>query len=848
MKTRRIPIARGRSTSEIERTRATIVNAPALDDPGFWKRFGPKGECVENPYKEMPWVFASVTTVSRLVSSIPLRIYQGRRPTYRASTANPVAWMRERVRAINETGAEDRKPVPESHELVRLFDRPSPVLSRTMFWRAVVTYQALTGECFVVMLDELGRAREEKRIPRELWPFSGQGWQPFQADGSDGIDARTRVPYGWKRGNVRYRAPAITHFRTFDPDNLYRGMSPLQAARTDMEADHAAASFNRNFFRAGCNPGGIFKHPKSLTPAQRKEFKDIVREENEGTDNAWSSLLLENGVEFQWNPRTQKDAEFQELRRSARDAELVVLGVQKASLSITDDLNYATALGQRRLLLENTVVPMLADIEDVLWTYLFSNIEGGRYWAEYDVSTVQALQDDVTAKAGSAKTLFELGWSRDTINARLGLGFEPDDSTDVTITDIQSGGIGIEPEEEPAADPQTTAAPAPPQPGVSNQAAAATLASGGSVQDTALNGAQIQSLVDLASKVQAKELAPETAISIITVAYPTIDLAEATAIINPAAAAAKQTPAPEPSSSSPQHEPGNGIGPATPPGAQAPPNDDEDEDEPRMGALLALAEMFDRREDAGTESWHREWMQRVASKATSVFRAVMKKYLGRLRKDQLGAFEKYVSGLAKDGLTVADIDNILFAKKTWDRELQKAASQPMKTIQRLAGKGLAKEIKVSVVAVNTPRMVEIHARKIASLVRVNAVTRKILRSQLIEGVSKSETISQIRDRLKGTLEHLGGPDRALRIARTEVGFMTQATRMEGMRENGVGKKKWLSVLGEGTRETHRADHGKTLKLDERFPNSGLLHPLEIGGPVEEVVNCDCTLLPIVEGF
>lgn len=843
---RTILIPRGRSREAIRATRAQIVNAPSVDDPAFWRRLAPQGETITNPYKQIPWVAAGINLICRLAASIPLRVYMGQRPT-RASVVDPKAWIRARV-----DQNENRKPAPESHEMVRLLEAPNPELPASMFWRAVHIYQITTGEAFVVMLDRTGQKRLLGQLPAELWPYSGKGWSAVRdAAGNEGIDPKTRRPWGWKRGSAIFANDSIVHFRNFDPDNIYRGMATIEPAAVELESDFAAATFNRNFLRQGCNPGGIFKHPKSLTETQRKEFKGLIAEENEGVDKAFSTLLLENGVDFMWNPRSQKDAEFQELRRSARDAALAVLGVQKAALSITDDLNYATALGQRRLLLETTIVPMLADVEDVLWTHLFSGIEGGRYWAAFDLSAVSALQDDVSTKSASAYTFFQMGWSRDTVNARLGLGFDSNEKTDVTITDIQSG--GLLPEGEPATDDDAAASSTPPpsQP-AGGPTAESTLASGGSVQDTALNGAQIASLVELAAKVQAGELPASTAKAIITVAYPTIDAAEASAIIDPAAAAVANEPdiagGDVQNSKGPAKPASSSSTPTASPPAASSSEQPDDGPPPRLSHIQAAAAVMCSRSDLGSDEWHAEWATRISRGMEAVVRKVMAKYLRDYTRAQLKAFEAYVRGLAGQGLTVKDIDNILLARKDWDRALQKVASKPMKDVQRLAAKAISKEMKVATIPVNSPRMVELHAGKIASLVRVNEVTQKVLRSQLIEGVSKSETIDAIRQRLNGTLEHIGGNNRALRIARTEVGFMTQGTRHEAMKSNGIKKKRWVSVLGEGTRDDHREEHRHEVGIDERFPVTGLLHPLELGAQPEQVINCDCTAMPVVEGF
>ena len=57
-----------------------------------------------------------------------------------------------------------------------------------------------------------------------------------------------------------------------------------------------------------------------------------------------------------------------------------------------------------------------------------------------------------------------------------------------------------------------------------------------SVQETALNGAQIASMVQIVQSVADGMMPPESAIQMMMVAFPSMDEAEARAIISPAAA------------------------------------------------------------------------------------------------------------------------------------------------------------------------------------------------------------------------------------------------------------------------------------------------------------------------
>lgn len=83
------------------------------------------------------------------------------------------------------------------------------------------------------------------------------------------------------------------------------------------------------------------------------------------------------------------------------------------------------------------------------------------------------------------------------------------------------------------------------------------------------------------------------------------------------------------------------------------------------------------------------------------------------------------------------------------------------------------------------------------------------------------------------------------IARTEVLISQFDGQAETYRQNGVQEKEWAAFLDDKTRDTHADAHGQRVLMDEPFMVGGnpMQHPGD--GPAEEVINCRCDMLPIV---
>lgn len=92
-------------------------------------------------------------------------------------------------------------------------------------------------------------------------------------------------------------------------------------------------------------------------------------------------------------------------------------------------------------------------------------------------------------------------------------------------------------------------------------------------------------------------------------------------------------------------------------------------------------------------------------------------------------------------------------------------------------------------------------------------------------------------------------NRGMTIARAEMahaqGLVTHAT----YERNGVGQKQWFALLDENTRPDHAAAHGQVRAMAQAFDVGGeaIQHPGDPAASAENVINCRCDELPVVDG-
>ncbi len=87
--------------------------------------------------------------------------------------------------------------------------------------------------------------------------------------------------------------------------------------------------------------------------------------------------------------------------------------------------------------------------------------------------------------------------------------------------------------------------------------------------------------------------------------------------------------------------------------------------------------------------------------------------------------------------------------------------------------------------------------------------------------------------------------RAERIARTETTSIANWTRVQQMKEDGTERHEWITNDDEFVRSKHSAIDGKIVDVGKEF-SPGLKFPGDEDAPMDQIINCRCTLNPVVE--
>ena len=367
---------------------------PTLADLTFFKslRLRLRGEELDKPYSQHPWVYASAKAIAENIAGVPWRIYDG------------------------EIKEDNALPDNSDDPMVRLFREVNPWMSRFQLWEATFLYLGLTGECFWILED-----RDKDGIPAEILPFGPSVIEPIVSEKSGFIIGfMEREP---KPGEtpVLFDFDEIIHFRYFDPDNWNRGIAPLDAVSSTVRTDNLCNQYQEALFENGADPGGVLMTDEEITEPDVNRIRVGWEDRHGGPRKAGRLAILAGGLKYEPIEISNREMQFIEQREWHRDEVMAAYKVPKAELSVYESLNFATARVADRGFWQKTLLPKMRYVEDVLRSKLFDGISGNLNGA-FDIGTVEALQEQFNEKVDTAGKLVTMGYPINAINKRLQLG------------------------------------------------------------------------------------------------------------------------------------------------------------------------------------------------------------------------------------------------------------------------------------------------------------------------------------------------------------------------------------------------------------------------------------------
>lgn len=317
---------------------------------------------------------------------------------------------------------EEYEYLPNTHPAVRLMNDPNEPQTGVKFWQAVGTFEELTGESFIWVVEN-GAGQ-----PVELWVLPSQ-WVTPRNDGSSG----RLVDFYEVRavnGPIEIFAPEeIIWSKNDNPWHPLMATSPLQTQAATVDAYNMIQVARFAAMDNGTMAGGVITMPPDVQTDQtilsRLEMRFLAK--NGGPQNAGRPLILEGGL--QWTPPSAAlEIAFMQGSDQLRRYVMAHYGLDEAMMGFSNSSTYAAAVITRRSLYERVFAPRLEDRAAMLTERLLPRF-GTDLRAVY-------VQDTTTQDPDVKRNDWQLA-----VNAKA-----------VTQNEIRTELLGLEPVDDPAAD------------------------------------------------------------------------------------------------------------------------------------------------------------------------------------------------------------------------------------------------------------------------------------------------------------------------------------------------------------------------------------------------------------
>ena len=267
--------------------------------------------------------------------------------------ANRVASAAARPEVKKRTGTELEDL--GNHPLELLLARPNPLMTGSFLLRYVTWWFSLYGNAYVfVATAQLGRGE-----PEELWPLVAPNVTPL-TDTLHVSPATGRLTINYEyvvNGQVStLPGEHVIHFRTANPWDFWRGLSPLTAGLLAIKGDKNRGEWSSDFFGVdNALPTAVISLPETVGEADFLRARDEIREEFGGRRR--TAITRAGDMKIETIQQTLQEMQLLEGREFSRREIDRVYGVPEGLISggLSGDSRLAAETG----FAVNTVQPLI---------------------------------------------------------------------------------------------------------------------------------------------------------------------------------------------------------------------------------------------------------------------------------------------------------------------------------------------------------------------------------------------------------------------------------------------------------------------------------------------------------
>lgn len=280
-----------------------------------------------------------------------------------------------------------KKEKIEEHVLLDRMRRPNPQDGGSAFIKNTLAFYLIAGNSYVI------RIGPERGEPRELYYM-----RPDRVKVLPGTRLEPIRGYRYDVGgqSQTFNFNQILHLKMFHPLNDWYGLSPIEVAAKEIDISNMVKEWNMKLLQNDCRPPGAFATDISLTPEQRADLKEQMKEDIQGYKNVGKPLLLEGGLKWESFAITPKDMDHFNSDKMTSRKICSVYNVAPELIGDSENKTYSNYKEARKALYMETILPLMDYLRDEFNNWLTPAF-GDDLWLEYNKDAIEAIREELNA-------------------------------------------------------------------------------------------------------------------------------------------------------------------------------------------------------------------------------------------------------------------------------------------------------------------------------------------------------------------------------------------------------------------------------------------------------------------
>ena len=365
----------------------------------------------------IPAVSQAIELISREIATLPLEVWR------------------------DDGKTRELAPLHPAFRLLRW--APNTIYTAPRWRQTTMTHVLLYGNGISeIERDSMGRVRA-------IWPLEPWRVSMFQSESERAISYRYQPVDGSQR---RLLNTDVLHIRAMDPDSGLWGKSPVMRCAEAIGLAQATQEFAAKFFGSGSHLSGVLQHPGSLGETAFKSLKASWKEAHEGTDNAFATAILEEGMEWKPTSTTPVDSQMVEQSQALVNEVARIFNVPAHRIGgSSDSLTYSNETQERMAFYSQSIRPWAVEWETEINLKILTRTHVA------DFNFAEALRADQKTRFDSWSVAIAAGWmEKNEVRDAEGMNEIPglDDVEEVPPTLVDPNAdpdaAGLEPDEDRA--------------------------------------------------------------------------------------------------------------------------------------------------------------------------------------------------------------------------------------------------------------------------------------------------------------------------------------------------------------------------------------------------------------